>query len=63
MLKNIRLIALWQDWKCMIKMNKQELMKQLIDLYQQREFVKLPCTQIIIDQYIKKLELKLKALL
>jgi len=44
-------------------MNKQELMKQLIDLYQQREFVKLPCTKIIIDQYIKKLELKLKALL
>ncbi len=44
-------------------MNKQDLMKQLIDLYQQREFVQLPCTQIIIDQYIKKLELILKNLL
>ena len=63
MLKNIRLIALWQDWKCMIKMNKQDLMKQLLDLYQQREFVQLPCTQLIIDKYIKKLELMLKNLL
>lgn len=44
-------------------MNKQDLMKQLIDLYQQREFVQLPCTQVIIDQYIKKLELMLKNLL
>ena len=47
----------------MIKMNKQDLMKQLLDLYQQREFVKLPCTQLIIDKYIKKLELMLKNLL
>lgn len=44
-------------------MNKEELMKELLNLYQQREYVSPPCTQIIIDQYIKKLELKLKALL
>lgn len=44
-------------------MDKIDLMKELINLYQQREYVSPPCTQIIIDQYIKKLELKLKALL
>lgn len=44
-------------------MNKIELMKELINLYQQREFVQLPCTQLIVDKYIKKLELMLKNLL
>lgn len=44
-------------------MDKIDLMKKLINLYQQREFVQLPCTQLIIDKYIKKLELMLKNLL
>lgn len=44
-------------------MDKIDLMKELINLYQQREFVQLPYTQLIIDKYIKKLELMLKNLL
>lgn len=44
-------------------MNKQDLMKELINLYEQREAITVPCSQLIVDQYIKKLELKLKQLL
>jgi hypothetical protein len=44
-------------------MTKTELMKQLLDLYEQRDFMTIPCTQMIVDQYIRKLELKLKMLL
>lgn len=44
-------------------MSKSDLMKQLINLYEQRGAVTTPCIQLIIDQYIRKLELKLKALL
>lgn len=44
-------------------MNKQELMKQLLDLYEQRDAIMVPCSQMIVDRYIKKLELKLKSLL
>lgn len=44
-------------------MTKSELMKQLLDLYEQREAVCPSCSQMIVDQYIKKLELKLKDML
>lgn len=44
-------------------MNKQELMKQLLDLYEQRDAIMVPCSQMIVDQYIRKLELKLKEML
>lgn len=44
-------------------MNKQELMKQLLDLYEQRDAIMVPCSQMIVDQYIRKLELKLKDML
>lgn len=44
-------------------LNKEELMKQLLDLYEQREAVDPPCSQMIVDQYIRKLELKLKDML
>ena len=48
-------------------MNKEELMKMLLNLYQSKEeFDKKlspPCTQDIINGYIRKLELKLKKLL
>lgn len=44
-------------------MNKIELMKQLLNLYEQREYIEIPCTQILVDSYIRKLELKLKKLL
>lgn len=41
------------------KMSKEELMKELLDLYQQRKFVTLKSTKLIVDNYIRKLELKL----
>lgn len=42
---------------------KINLMNELINLYQQRKFVYLECTRMIVDEYIKKLELQLKELL
>lgn len=44
-------------------MSKEEIMKQLLDLYEQRKYVSLPATQIIIDGYVRKLELMLVNLL
>lgn len=44
-------------------MNKIELMKRLLDLYEQREAVKNPNVQMIVNQYITKLETQLKELL
>ena len=44
-------------------MNKQDLMKELLNLYEQREFIEIPCTKFLVDSYIRKLELKLKKLL
>lgn len=38
-------------------------MKQLLDLYEQRDAIMVPCSQMIVDQYIRKLELKLKDML
>lgn len=44
-------------------MSKEELMKQLIDLYEQRKFVYPKASQLVVDEHIKKLELQLKELL
>lgn len=42
---------------------KINLMNELINLYQQRKYVQLDYTKIIVDEYIKKLENKLKGML
>lgn len=44
-------------------MRKEELMRKLIDLYDQRKYIEIPCTQLLVDSYIRKLELMLKKLL
>lgn len=44
-------------------MDKKELMMQLLDLYEQRDAMFMPCTEIIVSGYIRKLELMLKELL
>lgn len=44
-------------------MEKQELMRELLDIYAQRDSITVPCSQMIMDQYIKKLEMKLYLLL
>lgn len=45
-------------------MNKQELMKQLLDLYEQRKFVNSTDeSQHAIDEHIEDLEATLKELL
>lgn len=37
-------------------MRKAELMKELIDRYEQREHVYPACSQMIVDNHIQKLE-------
>lgn len=44
-------------------MTKAELMKKLLDLYEQRKYVYTEASQMIVDDHIKKLELKLKDML
>lgn len=44
-------------------MSKEDLMKELLNLYEQRKFVDLPASKILVDSYIRKLELKLVMLL
>lgn len=44
-------------------MNKIDIMKELLNLYEQRDAITVPCSQIIVDKYIRKLEIKLMQLL
>ena len=44
-------------------MNKEELMKELLNRYEQRKSIQNKCTLFIVDNYIEKLERKLKELL
>lgn len=43
--------------------HKKVLMNKLLNLYEQRQFVKPKCSKIIIDEYIRKLEIELGVLL
>lgn len=43
--------------------DKIELMKKLLDLYQQSEYVTIACSKMIVEEYIKKLESQLKGML
>ena len=49
-----------KKWKMM---NKEELMKELLNRYEQRKSIQNQCTLFILDNYIEKLERKLKELL
>lgn len=44
-------------------MNKEELMKELLNRYKQRKSIQNQCTLFILDNYIEKLERKLNELL
>lgn len=43
--------------------NKEELMKELLNRYEQRKSIQNQLTLFIVDNYIEKLERKLKELL
>lgn len=45
------------------KLSKEELMKELLNRYEQKKFINDPITLMIIDDYIRKLELELMMLL
>jgi len=44
-------------------MNKEEIMKELLNRYEQRKSIQNQLTLFIVDNYIEKLERKLKELL
>lgn len=44
-------------------MNKEYLMKKLLDLYEQRKFVEPKSSRLILNDYIRKLELELAGML
>lgn len=43
--------------------NKEEIMKELLERYEQRKSIQNQLTLFIVDNYIEKLERKLKELL